>query len=409
MTLDDRIRSAVLELHEAGASLTTVVFPSRRTTLRRRAVVGALAAIVAVIVLLMVPGVLKQLGIQQVETADQPSDSDGVEPVPEPLGPSDPLPGSLPRFGGGRAPGGSEGSSKDSRSGGSLPAGTIPQGFEIAFNRGWEPPDIHLMNADGSDVRKLRAGPAWSPEWSPDGRFIAFTDNRFEGDIQFMNADGSGHQNLRVRGSFPTWSPDGERLAFNWECDAQFGGTCDSPDGSQNDCPECGIGVVARDGSGVRRLGSGIWPDWGPDGRIIFMDGGSIGGSPLWVMNSDGSGRTRLPIDRAIGPKWSRDGRRIAYYTRPDGLFIANSDGTGIVKVAPAGYEDPSWSPDGDWLAVTRHTDRENFPGSCGGGNAGPSLGACDYNIYLRGIDGSAERRLTNSNNDFFPAFSLRR
>lgn len=72
MTLEDRIRSAVLELHEVGASLTPVVLPSRTTMLRRRAAVGALAAIVAVIVLLMVPGALRQLGIQQVETADQP-------------------------------------------------------------------------------------------------------------------------------------------------------------------------------------------------------------------------------------------------------------------------------------------------------------------------------------------------
>ena len=265
------------------------------------------------------------------------------------------------------------------------------------------------MNADGSDLRVLRAA-GKHPGWSPDARFIAFTDN---GDIQLMNADGSGSRNLGARGSNPSWSPDGGRLAFNWECDAQFGGTCDSPDGTENDCgPECGIGVVAPDGTGVRRLGNGIWPDWGPDGRIIFTDGTPVGpchyrpkGSgqdplactlPIWVMNADGSGRTRLPVDKAILPTWSHDGRRIAYYTTTDGVFIANSDGTGVVKVAPAGYEDPSWSPDGLWLAVTRFVP----PGN-------PEQFA--HNIYLRGTDGSAERRLTFSNNDLYPAFSPRR
>lgn len=124
MSLDDRIRSAVLELHEAGARLTPAVLPSQTTILRRRAVVGALAAIVAVIVLSTVPGVLKQLGIQQVETANQPSDNKGAEAVLGPLGPSDPPPGSLPRSGSGSAPGvsgpGVSGrSSEDSRPGGS--------------------------------------------------------------------------------------------------------------------------------------------------------------------------------------------------------------------------------------------------------------------------------------------------
>jgi Tol biopolymer transport system component len=308
-------------------------------------------------------------------------------------------------------------SAKTSRSTESLPQGTISRSFEIAFNRGDEGSwSIYLMNAEGSDVRKLRAGV--EPEWSPDGKLIAFADSAFVGggDIQLMNSDGSSVQNLHARGSFPTWSPDGGRLAFNWECDAQFGGPCESPDGSKKDCgAECGIGVVARDGTGVRRLGNGIWPDWGPDGRIVFGDGTPTGpcgndannppgqamrcALPIWVMNPDGSGRTKLPIGSAISPAWSHDGRRIAYFTETDGVFIANSDGTGIVNVAPAGYADPSWSPDGLWLALTRY-----MYDVCLGHSA-----QCNHDIYLRGTDGSSERRLTSSHNVLFPAFSPRR
>lgn len=392
---------------------------------RRRRIVESLVGVAAILILTFAgSSLIRGVALQEIGTADSPQNTKDTGDAPS-VDESAPPPGSLPRSGGRGAPGGSEGSLKDSRSGGSLPAGTIPRGFEIAFNGRCGDSagtgDICLMNAEGSDLRKLRAGPAWAPEWSPDAGLIAFqTDN---GDIQLMNADGSGSRNLGARGSFPSWSPDGGRLAFNWACDAQFGGACVSPDGTQNDCgPECGIGVVAPDGTGVRRLGNGIWPDWGPDGRIIFTDGTPVGPChyrsfgrgedqlactlPVWVMNADGSGRTRLPVDRAISPTWSHDGRRIAYYTTIDGVFIANSDGTGIAKVAPAGFQDPSWSPDGLWLALTRYDHGENPP-SCAPGSGGG--GGCFHNIFLRGIDGSAERRLTNSNNDLFPAFSPRR
>jgi dipeptidyl aminopeptidase/acylaminoacyl peptidase len=99
-----------------------------------------------------------------------------------------------------------------------------PDGSEIAFatagpgtiESNGNPPQIWVMDADGSDQRQLTTLPfgAWRPAWSPDGSQIAFDGS--DGAIYVMNADGSGLRKLgpSIGGFDPTWSPDGNRIAF---------------------------------------------------------------------------------------------------------------------------------------------------------------------------------------------------
>lgn len=73
--------------------------------------------------------------------------------------------------------------------------------------------DVWRMAVDGSDPRNLtadHAGDGAYPAWSPDGRWIAFDSNR-EGDdneIYLMDADGSNVRRV-------TWSPRAD-LAPLW-------------------------------------------------------------------------------------------------------------------------------------------------------------------------------------------------
>lgn len=125
--------------------------------------------------------------------------------------------------------------------------------------------NVYVMNADGTGLKQLTDSPGQDgyPAWSPDGSRIAFsstrddcgnstaTDCKTTGDIgpfhtlYVMNADGSNQRRLTdTFGQFMDWSPDGRYLVF-------------SP----------GLNVIRSDGSGLLSLDvavSGpVFPDWG--------------------------------------------------------------------------------------------------------------------------------------------------
>jgi TolB protein len=82
-----------------------------------------------------------------------------------------------------------------------------PDGQSIAFVSDRDGKDeIYIMNADGSNARRLTDDPAseWQPSWSPDGNQIVFTSGSTSGGFNIFII-GSEGTNLHQLTDDPGW------------------------------------------------------------------------------------------------------------------------------------------------------------------------------------------------------------
>lgn len=230
---------------------------------------------------------------------------------------------------------------------------TILFDFDYAVGYG----DIYTIQADGTNLQRLTDNTVgdWFPNYSPDGDKIVFLSERDnDNEIYLMDANGSGVTKLTNLDSStspdrPLYSPDGSKIAFQ---------------AGRGDLKE--IYLMNPDGSGMQQITDNIFDDelleWSPDGTQLMISSDRFSGSDYQdTLVIDRSGAEVLVLTTGgtgLSAYWSPDGSLIAYSditVRDYRMYLINSDGTGKTPLLCNGdsfiTRDLDWAPTGDRFA----------------------------------------------------------
>jgi TolB protein len=133
------------------------------------------------------------------------------------------------------------------------------------------------------------------------------------------------------------------------------------------------IYISDYDGENQRRVTVGqtlnIAPRWSPDGRSIAYTSYRRGGANLFISNIFQGTLEEVTKGDKVGenwlPAWSPDGTKLAFSSTRDGnpeIYVVNRDGSGLRRITnnPSIDITPTWSPSGTQIAFT--SDRSGSP-----------------------------------------------
>ncbi len=233
-----------------------------------------------------------------------------------------------------------------------------PDGKRLAFvstreasnevGRAWNA--IYVMNADGSDVRKLSQSNAadYSPAWSPSGDLIAFASGSGQSgksDIYVMDSDGKGRRLVVSNGGWPAFIESGKAIAFH----------------RRREGKSWDIWRVNLDGSKLELLAKNAsMPRATANGRKLAVVVQSGRHQQIGILDVDAGELvviTKSPADH-WNPTISSDGKTVIYHKVTPGTATPNVDlwgrppntGLNLLRVA-GGF--PAFSPQEDRLALT--------------------------------------------------------
>lgn len=155
--------------------------------------------------------------------------------------------------------------------------------------------ELHIMDADGSNVRKLTEVPNCyngGPFFSPDGKRVIFRSDRKEKErlqLYVINSDGTGEKALTDNDKWifwaPFWHPDGKHIIYT---------AADHTDPMAR--PNYDLYWMNVESQKMSRLtfspGQDVLPVFSPDGKQV-----------MWTSSRDGNPTTQLYIGEFSQPK----------------------------------------------------------------------------------------------------------
>jgi dipeptidyl aminopeptidase/acylaminoacyl peptidase len=263
--------------------------------------------------------------------------------------------------------------------------------------------------------------------WSPGSRKFAYvvTDEKSQGQI----AVGTLHEHggitvaelTRAKGpvSTPRWSPDGKRIAFLYSP-----GAPKAPSPLNPSTPDAGVvggkiyeqrlAVISADGGAIKLLGPSdlnVYEyDWSPDGTKFAATAAHGNGDANWwiaeLYTIDAATGVATPIHKPelqiASPRWSGDGKRIAYIggimsdeaiTGGDAFVVspAGGDATNVTPELKASVTTIAWNGSSTTILATELAgDRMVIASIDADAKTQKQLWSGQETIYARGFAGLA-------------------
>jgi TolB protein len=243
-----------------------------------------------------------------------------------------------------------------------------PDGSEVVYSMQGS---LWRQRLDIDEARQLTGGPGYDhqPDWSPDGRRIVYASYRGD-EVQLRLLDlGSGESAPLVSNGHvnvdPRWSPDGTRIAYvSTQHEGRWHVFVVSPGGGAP------VRLTEDRNRGLPRYYYSAWdhylsPTWSPDGKelILVSNRGRIWGSGgFWRMAAEPDAPMReIHYEETTWkarPDWASDGRRVVYSSYQgrqwNQLWVMTGEGGDPLPLTYGEYDltGPRWSRDGRRIAA---------------------------------------------------------
>ncbi|HEX6058747.1 MAG TPA: CehA/McbA family metallohydrolase [Gemmatimonadaceae bacterium] len=245
-----------------------------------------------------------------------------------------------------------------------------PDGAELIYSMQGS---LWRQRVGSSEARQLTDGPGYDyqPDWSPDGRAVVYASYRDDAvQLRMLDLASGRDAPLVADGAVnvePRWSPDGSRIAWvstahegRWHvhtATVRYGrvvATERITEDRDDKLPRYYYGAFDHF----------LSPTWSPDGRelILVSNRGRIWGSGgFWRMEAK-PGAPMRPLHHEettwkARPDWARDGRRVVYSSylgrQWNQLWLMTSQGGDPMQLTYGEFDAtaPRWSPDGRRIA----------------------------------------------------------